>query len=156
MCIVLICYIYGCCFKSAFLSLWWKSCCIYVYSSKYMVAVLNLFFFFFLHCTICLLLMILGWKLDYYGFAGRNLAFWYLAYLVIQLQDEESQVFTSLLLYSLLFIAYLLVIQFVFYQIITSLCFFNFEVSMWMLYFSSIFPISITTNSEFVIYVFAI
>ena len=32
------------------LSLWWRSCCIYVYSSKYMVVVLNLFFF--LHCTI--------------------------------------------------------------------------------------------------------
>ena len=93
MCSVLICCIYGCCFKSAFLSLWWKSCCIYVYNSKYMVAVLNLFFFyiFFLHCTICLLLMILGWKLDYYSFVGRNLAFWYLVYLVIQLQDEESK-----------------------------------------------------------------
>ena len=92
----------------------------------------------FLHCTISLLLMFLGWKLDSYCFAGRDLAFWYLAYLVIQLQDEESQVFTSLLLYFVLFIAYLLVIQFVFYQIITSLCFFNSEVSMWMLYFSSI------------------
>ena len=102
--------------------------------------------FFFLHCTICLLLMILGWKLDYYGFAGRNLAFWYLAYLVIQLQDEESLVFTTLLFYSVLFIAYLLVIQFVFYQIITTLCFFNSEVSMWMLYFSSIFPLSMTCN----------
>ena len=32
------------------LSLWWRSCCIYVYSSKYMVVVLN--HFFFLHCTI--------------------------------------------------------------------------------------------------------
>ena len=60
----------------------------------------------FLHCTISLLLMFLGWKLDSYCFAGRDLAFWYLAYLVIQLQDEESQVFTSLsfILYYLLHI----------------------------------------------------
>ena len=60
----------------------------------------------FLHCTISLLLMFLGWKLDSYCFAGRDLAFWYLAFLVIQLQDEESQVFTSLsfILYCLLHI----------------------------------------------------
>ena len=60
----------------------------------------------FLHYTISLLLMFLGWKLDSYCFAGRDLAFWYLAYLVIQLQDEESQVFTSLsfILYYLLHI----------------------------------------------------
>ena len=60
----------------------------------------------FLYCTISLLLMFLGWKLDSYCFAGRDLAFWYLAYLVIQLQDEESQVFTSLsfILYYLLHI----------------------------------------------------
>ena len=60
----------------------------------------------FLHCTISLLLMFLGWKLDSYCFASRDLAFWYLAYLVIQLQDEESQVFTSLsfILYYLLHI----------------------------------------------------
>ena len=127
MCTVLICCIYGCCFKSAFLSLWWKSCCIYVYNSKYMVAVLNLFFFyiFFLHCTICLLLMILGWKLDYYGFAGRNLAFWYLAYLVIQLQDEESQVFTSLLLYFVLFIC------FMYYRL--AFIKFNYKIINWLI-----------------------
>ena len=60
----------------------------------------------FLHCTISLLLMFLGWKLDSYYFAGRDLAFWYLAFLVIQLQDKESQVFTSLsfILYYLLHI----------------------------------------------------
>ena len=60
----------------------------------------------FLHCTISLLLMFLGWKLDSYCFVGRDLAFWYLAYLVIQLQDEKSQVFTSLsfILYYLLHI----------------------------------------------------
>ena len=60
----------------------------------------------FLHCTISLLLMFLGWKLDSYCFASRDLAFWYLAFLVIQLQDEESQVFTSLsfILYCLLHI----------------------------------------------------
>ena len=60
----------------------------------------------FLYCTISLLLMFLGWKLDSYCFAGRDLAFWDLAYLVIQLQDEESQVFTSLsfILYYLLHI----------------------------------------------------
>ena len=60
----------------------------------------------FLYCTISLLLMFLGWKLDFYCFACRDLAFWYLAYLVIQLQDEESQVFTSLsfILYYLLHI----------------------------------------------------
>ena len=60
----------------------------------------------FLYYTISLLLMFLGWKLDSHCFAGRDLAFWYLAYLVIQLQDEESQVFTSLsfILYCLLHI----------------------------------------------------
>ena len=60
----------------------------------------------FLHFTISLLLMFLGWKLDSYCFAGKDLAFWYLAYLVIQLQDEESWVFTSLsfILYCLLHI----------------------------------------------------
>ena len=60
----------------------------------------------FLHCTISLLLMFLGWKLDSYYFAGRDLAFLYLAYLVIQLEDEKSQVFTniSFILYCLLHI----------------------------------------------------
>ena len=60
----------------------------------------------FLHYTISLLLMFLGWKLDSYYFAGRDLAFLYLAYLVIQLEDEKSQVFTniSFILYCLLHI----------------------------------------------------
>ena len=60
----------------------------------------------FLYGTISLLLMFLGWKLDFYCFVGRDLAFWYLAYLLIQLQEEESQVFTNLsfILYRLLHI----------------------------------------------------
>ena len=60
----------------------------------------------FLHCTISLLLMFLGWKLDFYCFAGRDVAFWYLAYLEIQQHDEESQVFTNLsfIMYCLLHI----------------------------------------------------
>ena len=60
----------------------------------------------FLHSTISLLLVFLGWKLDFYYFAGRDFAFWYLAYLVIQQQHEESQVFTniSFILYCLLHI----------------------------------------------------
>ena len=36
------------------------------------------------------------WKLDSFCFVGRELTFFYLGYLVIQLQDKDNQVFTSL------------------------------------------------------------
>ena len=123
MCTVLICCIYGCCFKSAFLSLWWKTCCIYVCSSKYMVAVWNLFFFSALYY---LSSINDSWlEIGLLWFCSRNLAFWYLAYLVIQLQDEESQVFTSLLLYFVLFIC------FMYYRL--AFIKFNYKIINWLI-----------------------
>ena len=64
----------------------------------------------FLHCTISLLLMFLGWKLDSYCFARRDLAFWYLAFFGnTSTRRGKSGIYQSFL-YSVLFIAYLLVI----------------------------------------------
>ena len=76
----------------------------------------------YLICSILLMFLECWLKIGFYCFVDRYLAIFYLGYLklwilicvrlLIRQQDEKSQVFTSLLLYSILFLAYLLVICF--------------------------------------------